>query len=164
MHAQWTALRWALQVLLARGTNPHYSHCKSSWNKTWKDPPSWATWILWPGMEATRSGWQEMTPPLPTLPSSYLISSDFLPPTHIPPQVSGTLSPLPSRPCKDTQHIPSASPLLPVTEGPWAKMWAHPPSPLVYLFIHINWSDLMMHLVPASLPISCPGPVSFNAF
>ena len=45
---------------------------------------------------------------------------------HTPPHAPGTLSPSPSRPCKDAKHMPSASPLLPVTEGPRAKVWGSP--------------------------------------
>ena len=50
-------------------------------------------------------------------------------PSHTPPQAIGTLSPLPSRPCKDIIPHPQRCPLLTVTEGPLAKVWDNPPSP-----------------------------------
>ena len=37
---------------------------------------------------------------------------------HTPPHALGTLSPLPSEALQGHQHSPSASPLLPATEGP----------------------------------------------
>ena len=131
-HAQWTALRWVLLVLLARETNPHWQHCTHSWSKTWKDPLFSAT--LWLGMAATRSGWQERTPPLPTLPSSSLISSDSLPPPLL----------VPLLPC-----LVSRSSLQTIVQ--------------FFIRFHLSYQliNLMIQLVPACLPISCPGPVSF---
>ena len=50
--------------------------------------------------------------------------------SHTPPHAIGTLSTLPSRPCKDIIPHPQRCPLLPLTEGLLAKVWDHPPSPL----------------------------------
>ena len=74
--ALWTASKWAQLVSSAREINPHWPHCTSWWSKISKSRLSWATWTLWPGMEATKSGWQEKIRVLLSPPSLYLTSTD----------------------------------------------------------------------------------------
>ena len=74
--ALWTASKWAQLVSSAREINPHWPHCTSWWSKISKSRLSWATWTLWPGMEATKSGWQEKIRLLLSPPSLYLTSTD----------------------------------------------------------------------------------------
>ena len=74
--ALWTASKWAQLVSSAREINPHWPHCTSWWSKISKSRLSWATWTLWPGMEATKSGWQEKIRLLLSPPSLSLTSTD----------------------------------------------------------------------------------------
>ena len=107
---------------------------------------------MWSVKEISAASWLSWVPSPSGMPDIQLIgavAATSLPEgwkiqisPHTPPHAPGTLSLLPSRPCKDAKHIPSASPLLPVTEGPWAKVWGSPSlSLLIFNILYLFTSD-----------------------